>query len=141
MTKFIVKVIICIAVCALLVMGYHALCGNVRDVKINKVNSAIYTQQDIDSAIKTVIRRFGWDFDWNGCKLTEISYAGDARNKQEAESSSDYGGDEVIVLTSDFNVGSSGYKKGLESNSKETDWTWILVRSSGGRWKIVSSGH
>ena len=49
--------------------------------------------------------------------------------------------DEVIVLLSSFDVDSSGGDGSLNPNSTYDNWSWILVRTSGGKWKHVDHGY
>lgn len=49
--------------------------GNIENVNIVEVDSEVFTQKEIDSAIDAVLRHFS--LFWSGCTLTEIRYAGD----------------------------------------------------------------
>ncbi|AMJ41429.1 Copper amine oxidase N-terminal domain-containing protein [[Clostridium] propionicum DSM 1682] len=112
--------------------------GNVKNVEIKSVKSNIFSENDIESAINTVIAYFKAEF--SGCTLTEIVYAGD--DKQEfAYLASQYNADEVIVLVSSFDVDSSGGDGSLTPNSTYSDWKWILVRDRGGQWKHFDHGY
>lgn len=114
-------------------------CGNVEDVKVIEQESAIYSERDIESAIKTTKRYFKRAF--SGCSLKEISYVGDDKMEDLQEWANDYKADEVIVLTSSFDVDSSGGDGSLNPNSTYKNWQWILVRNHGGRWKHVDHGY
>lgn len=135
--KKIAAAVICLAVCAAL-----AACGGrkTEGLKISMEKSGLYSEDDIYSAIQTIVDEFNRD--WNGCTLTEISYAGDERTAAEAETrAEDYPGCEVIVLTSSFDVDSSGGDGSLEANTTYEDWSWILVREKGGKWRHVDHGY
>ena len=60
--------------CAILVLTLCA-CGDVSHAATHEVESELYTQSDINSAINITKRQFRRS--WNGCTLTEIYYAGD----------------------------------------------------------------
>lgn len=125
--------------CILLVFCLSACGGNVSGVKTHNVDSEIYSQGDINSAIETIKKEFKRD--WNGCTLTEIYYAGDDSSKEWQDCADRNNADEVIVLLSSFYVDSSGGDGSLNPNSKYNNWNWILVRTNGGQWKHVDHGY
>lgn len=51
------------------------------------------------------------------------------------------GADDVIVLVSTFDVGASGGDGSLNPNDTYSNWKWILVRTTGGKWKHVDHGY
>ena len=116
--------------------------GDVSEVKIRKVESKLYSQEDIDAAIAVIIDEFR---SWQGCKLTEIYYAGDETNQQENAYYIEGGvyekAKEMIVLESSFEVDESGGDGSLEANSTYDNWEWLLVREDGGTWKHVDHGY
>lgn len=114
--------------------------GNVGNVEIIEVESNLYTADDIDAAIETIITLF--DREWEGCTLNEIYYAGDAKNaayQHVREDGTD--ADEVIVLLSSFDVDGSGGDGSLNPDSTYENWNWILTRESGGEWKHIDHGY
>ena len=65
------KVLIAVlTVLALLLAG----CGGKKDVTVDYGSSALYTQEDMDAAIKLIRAEFDT---WKGCELHSIRYAGD----------------------------------------------------------------
>ncbi len=114
-----------------------------KDVQIHAVESEIYSEKDINAAVQVIIKEF--DHSWNGCTLTSISYAGDERTQAESEyylnTRKIYSEDELIVLTSSFDVDETGGDGSLNPNSTYDGWSWILVRNAGGRWKHVDHGY
>lgn len=115
-------------------------CGSVSRVKVIPVESELYSQKDISAAIRKVERDFRWG--WSGCTLTEIAYAGDERTAEEAESHADmWDYDELIVLISSFDVDSSGGDGSLNPNSTYDNWSWFLIRRSGGEWMHADHGY
>ena len=126
--------------CVLLLFGLCA-CNKEKtdDVKMPFVESKIYSQEDISSAISTITEEF--KNEWSGCTLTEIYYAGDDVSAEYQDWADRHNADEVIVLLSSFYVDSSGGDGSLNSDSTYDNWNWILVRSSGGEWKHVDHGY
>ena len=49
--------------------------------------------------------------------------------------------DEVLVLTSTFDVDESGASPSLNPGQTYTRWMWILVRTNGGTWQHVDHGY
>ncbi|MDE5605005.1 MAG: hypothetical protein K2I73_05430 [Eubacterium sp.] len=132
------KKIFCLLLCCLMIVCFSACSGNIKDVKIKTVESNIYSQEDIDDAIHTIMREFHQD--WSGCKLTEIYYAGDEYEDNQFLAER-YNADEAIVLLSSFDVDSSGGDGSLNPNSTYDNWNWILVRNKGEKWKHVDHGY
>ncbi|MBQ7546817.1 MAG: hypothetical protein IJT41_07625 [Clostridia bacterium] len=115
--------------------------GNVDAVRIETVDSALYTQQDIDDAIAVILEDFK---SFTDCTLTRIAYAGDEVTQEEIEcrregyeSWGDF--DELIVLMSDFTV--IGNHNDSLNDGPYTDWNWILVRQDGGPWRHADHGY
>ena len=130
-------------VCVILLTVFvFATGGKVKDVQIRNVQSDIFSDRDIASAIRRVKWRFV--FSWRGCTLKEICYAGDEASQAELkhrEKGDNWEYDEVIVLNSDFEVDDSGGDGSLEPNSNYRNWKWILARKSGGGWRLLTWGY
>ena len=133
------KKIVCIILCSLLVFSLSACGGDISRVNTHNVNSEIYSQEDINAAIDTIKKEFMMN--WGGCTLTEIYYAGDDSSKDHQDWADRNNADEVIVLVSSFDVDSSGGDGSLNPNSTYSDWSWILVRTNGGKWQHVDHGY
>lgn len=131
--------IVCVVLCILSVFGLSAYGGNISEVKTQRVESELYSQDDINSAVDIIEKEFRSN--WKGCTLTEIRYAGDETTKKHQDWSDRNNADEVIVLLSSFDVDSSGGDGSLNPNSTYDDWKWILVRSNDGQWKYVDHGY
>ena len=116
-----------------------AACGSVKNVQTEEVASERYSQKDIEAAIGAIKKEFVRN--WNGCTLTEISYAGDDVSENHRKWAERNGADEVIVLTSSFDVAEQGASPSLNPGSTYTRWMWILVRSEGGTWQHVDHGY
>ena len=113
--------------------------GNTQNAVIIPVQSDIYTSEDINDAIKTAIQYFKREF--SGCTLKEIQYIGDQAERSFDEWAEQYHADSAIILTSTFDVDSSGGDGSLNPNSTYKNWQWILVRSANGSWKHASHGY
>lgn len=133
------KKILCTMLCILICISLTACGGNVSKVNTHNVDSEIYSEEDINAAIDTIIKEF--NSSWNGCTLTEIYYAGDDCVKDHQEWAERSNADEVIVLLSSFDVDSSGGDGSLEPNSSYNSWNWILVRTNGGQWQHIDHGY
>lgn len=110
--------------------------GNVNFAVTAQVDSALYSEREIEDAIEVAEEYFKRHFD--GCMLTAISYAGDERTTDWADR---YDGSEVIVLISDFLTGPEAGDGSLNPNDIYTKWMWILVRTPGGRWRHADHGY
>ena len=123
----------------LLLLALAGCGGSVKDAQTKEVPSELYTQKDIDAAIGVIKKEFSRN--WKGCTLTEIYYAGDDVSQEHAEWAERNDADEVIVLTSSFDVDESGASPTLNPGQTYTRWMWILVRSNGGKWRHVDHGY
>ncbi len=130
-----------VVICLLLTMAF-SLCacgGNVMTVRTRVVQSELYSQADIDSAVAVIKKEFRTH--WKGCTLKEIYYAGDEISESYQDWADRNAADEVIVLLSSFCVDSSGGDGSLNPNFTYTGWNWVLVRSDKGTWKHVDHGY
>lgn len=126
-------------ICALLMVITLCSCGSISKVKITSVQSNIYSENDIDSAINVTLNYFRDNF--SGCTLKEIHYAGDDYLDDFKYWAHQYQCDEAIVLVSTFDVDSSGGDGSLNPNSTYENWDWILVRNKDGEWKHKDHGY
>ena len=134
------KKIIAMLVLCVLLLGFTGCGGDVSDVQVQLwEESELYDDKEIHSAINEAIRYFKKNF--NGCTLTEITYAGDDVTAAHGEWAERHDADETIVLISSFDVDSSGGDGSLNPNSTYNGWNWILVRDTGGRWRHVDHGY
>lgn len=134
MKKYLSMILLC-----MMILGLCACGGNTDNVKTHKVDSAIYSQEDISSAIEVIKKEF--KSSWKGCTLTEVYYAGDDISKAHKDWADRNNANEVIVLLSSFDVDSSDGDDSLNPNSTYDNWKWILVRKNGNQWKHVDHGY
>ena len=126
-------------ICILLVLCLNACGGKISEAEIQNVESDLFSQEDITSAINVITKEFKRN--WKGCTLKEVYYAGDDRSIAHQDWAERNNADEVIVLLSSFDVDSSGGDGSLNPNSTYNVWNWILVRANGGRWQHVDHGY
>ena len=114
--------------------------GDISNVNITiPSDSSLYSTEEIKDAIDVAMEYFKKEFD--GCTLTEITYAGDETSADFTEWAQRIDGDEVIVLVSSFDVDASGGDGSLNPNSTYTKWMWIMARQEGGKWQHVDHGY
>lgn len=133
MKKAFIALMLCISLLLL------CACGDVSDVKVLPYESEMYTDAEIEEAIDVTKDYFKKHFD--GCKLLEITYAGDERTTAEKEFASRHNADELIVLLSSYYVSPTGGDGSLNQDSTYDGWCWILVRNNGGKWRHVDHGY
>lgn len=115
-------------------------CINLRPASIDYGNSDVYSQQDMDEAIKMIKDRF---YSWKGCKLYSISYAGDDFCERELDYCNTLADDgvtytECIVFRMRFR--SPIFGGGAWNPNFEYDWSWYLARTQGGEWELLTWG-
>ena len=125
----------------LLLITTCACKGNVSNVEIESYESTMYEDSDVEAAIEVVKEYFKENFE--GCKLTSITYAGDEVTQNHIEVAKRHNADEVLVLSSSFETGSSLAigDSGLNDNHTYVKWLWILVRTEDGEWQHADHGY
>lgn len=100
--------------------------GDVSKVNVTiPTDSSLYSTDEIKDAIDAAMDYFKKEFD--GCTLTEITYAGDETSADFAEWAQRIDGDDVIVLVSSFDVDETGGDGSLNPGSTYTKWMWIMA--------------
>lgn len=133
------KKTIVLLLCALFLLSLTGCQGDVRSARTRSVHSEIYSQEDIEQAIEVIKSDF--QKNWKGCKLLEISYAGDEYNRRFLGAEPRKENKDMIVLLSSYHVGFSGGNGSLNTNFTYEDWNWILVRTNGGEWVHADHGY
>ncbi len=113
--------------------------GDVSDVTVIERPSAVYSKEDISSAVRVTMDYFSKEFD--GCTLIDLAYIGDDALSGYTEFAERHQAQEVIVLVSTFAVDESGGDGSLNPNSTYTGWKWILVRNPGETWRHADHGY
>ena len=132
------RVLACAALCLLLLTLTACGGGDVGEVGILEVDSEIYTSAELEKGVNTVLDYFQKEFD--GCKLSDLEYVGDERNRDFIGYAERVGADEVLVFRSNFDVDERGGDGSLNPNTSYMGWLWILARTNGGEWEHVDHG-
>ena len=133
------KKVICLALAALLVVSLVG-CGKLSSsMEITCDTSQIYSTAEIHDAMDVVKTYFRRHFD--GCTMTALGYIGDEKKDYMDGFAAQYGVDEVIVLVSDFETGSSGGDGALNPNDTYSSYKWILLREKDGSWSHADHGY
>ena len=113
-------------------------CG-ARSVKIVDHSSDIYSDADIEAAMKVVMQTFDESSElWS---LLELSYIGDDKMEDYQDYTERKEADEVIVLLSDFYISIFSDSPTMATGTKYENYNWILVRNEGEEWRIVDQGY
>ena len=121
-------------------LKYHSFeDGDVSNVKIIRVESEIYSNEEINSAIDVILEEFKENY--NGCSLLEIKYIGDEKNNDYIDWATRHNKSEVIVFISNFKVGPNAGDGVLNPNSEYEGYSWILVRNENENWIYVDGGY
>ena len=104
----------------------------------NTAAAPLFDEEEIEEATEEAVKYFNKNF--KGCTLTEISYAGDEISLKYTEWAVRYNADEVLVLTSAFEVGPDCEDGSLNPDSTYTDWLWIMVKDNNG-WRHADHGY
>lgn len=119
---------------------------NLSGVKIDYGTSSIYSKEDMDAAIKIIMKEFEA---FEGCKLHSLSYTSDEEcNTAEniAWMNQCKAKDDPEVFTQCIVFNSSFHSPKTDSGAwnpdeEYTDWSWWLARSDGGEWKLMTYGY
>ena len=97
-----------------------------------------YSDEDIQAAAATVEKAFRKDF--SGCTMTALRYTALSGIDANVEWAAQYDAEEAMVLYSNFTVDDTGADASLNPGTTYTDWQWVLVRSTGEAWDLVTWG-
>ena len=116
------------------VIGIFLFKSNSHEVKLDIADSEIYSVEEREAAINSVIQKFE---DFNGCKLYSLTYAGDQKSNMETEYLND--GRKCIDIDSSFRSPIFG-GGGWDSNEIYT-WHWVCAQNTDGSWEVVNYGY
>lgn len=143
----IMKRLIAMVLCLLFVISL-AGCGkgNTKNLVIDYGTSSIYTKDDMDEAIDVIKKQFG---SFEGCELHSLSYTSDdACNNEdniawmnELEEANDNKESFTQCISFDSSFRSPKNGGGAWNANEEYTWSWWLVRSEGGTWKLMTWGY
>ena len=131
-------IIVCLAVAIVLALAW---CGKEKDVKIDYGTSELFSQADMDDAIKEIKKTFST---FEGCKLYSLSYTSDEKCEKELEycnklASDGITYDECIVFDSCFR--SPFTNSGAWEPHTIYTWSWYLARTDNGNWELLAYGY
>lgn len=126
---------------ALILMFSLAGCsrGSTQGVQTKIGSSDVYTQEDMESAIRIVTGFFRKEFE--GCTLKTLEYSEELTQDDAEEWAQQYDAQQAIVLISSFYVAPNGGDGSLNPGSTYENWQWILTRNSGEAWTLQTWGY
>ncbi len=119
--------------------------GDVSNAQIDYGESALYTKEDMDAAIRVIEKEFRT---WRGFELHRITFVSDEKcneenvawlNELEDANDADEHFTQCIVFESDFHTAKND--EGFEADTDYTHWQWWLGRCDGGEWKLMTWGY
>lgn len=113
--------------------------GSTRGLQTKIGSSDVYTQEDMESAIKIVTEFFRKEFE--GCTLKTLEYSEELTEDDAEEWAKQYEAQQAIVLISSFYVAPNGGDGSLNTDSTYENWQWILVRNPGENWTLKTWGY
>lgn len=137
MNKGIKLLLIMMVVVSSFFFAYTFNRGNVFDVEKKIQNSEKNDIEDIEKAMKVVIRHFRLNF--KGCKLLEIVYDDEFQKEAEAWALNHHA-EKAIILQSSFQTDHRGGDGGFNPNDTYTRWKWMLVWEKN-QWRLKTWGY
>ena len=129
-----------------LILVFALTFGKLEAAEVIYGESEIYTQAEMNAAIKIIKKQFG---KWKGCKLKNIRYAGDdCNNAENLKWMNDLAPvhnyepnfTQCIEFFSDFYV-SKKTKTIFNPDSEYKNYQWWLARTDGGKWILLTFGY
>ena len=125
-----------------LILVFALTFGKLEAAEVIYGESEIYTQAEMNAAIKIIKKQFG---KWKGCKLQNIRYAGDECNNIENlnwlnDLRPEKNFTQCIEFFSDFYV-SKKTKTIFNPDSEYKNYQWWLARTDGGKWILLTFGY
>lgn len=117
-------------------------CGsniNKDEITIDYGHSSIYTEKDMDKAVKLIFKEFKG---WLGCEMHSLRYAGDEYNNEEnlqklneAKEGGNY--TQCMIFLCDYHAPRDG-GGAWEPDKEYIDYEWWLGRSGDGDWQLLT---
>lgn len=145
MKKIMTLFVLMICICGSTGCGGTSV-SDVSEVKIEYGNSSLYSEEDMNAAIKLIKDEFST---WDGCELHSISYGSDDKcnseniawmNELATANDINEKFDQCIMFKSDFHSPKNG-GEAWNADYEYTDWQWWLARSEGGTWRLMTWGY
>lgn len=136
-----------IVFCCMLILSLVG-CKNsaTKNAKIDYGTSAIYTEEDMNTAIDEIKETFKL---FEGCELYSLSYSSDDvctdeeniawMNELESANDDKQFFTQCIMFNGSFRSPKKG--GGAWQPNEEYTWSWWLARSEGGEWKLMTYGY
>ena len=114
--------------------------GNVSDVTVDYKESAKYSHDDIDDAVKVVLDTFS---EFDGCTLHSLTYAGDEKSNENIGycNSLDKNSEYIDCIVFDSNFSSPKNGGGAWEADETYTWSWYLARETNGEWVLLTYGY
>lgn len=117
-------------------------CSKKMDYQLERGNSSIYSDADMDEAVAAIMKEFST---WKGCEMHSLEYVGDECNSEDNiawMNQLDLGKNytQCIAFTSSFHSPKNGGGS-WQPDQEYTNWGWYLGREDGGRWKLLTWGY
>ena len=108
------------------------------------IGSDVYTEAEMDAAVDAIMAESFWD-EMNA-RVLDIHYIGDEQSENYLASVQgrfpDSGYTECAVFNTDFRSAFLAKNAApLAPREVYTDYQWVLARSDGGNWEVVTSGY
>ena len=127
-----------LTVIAALIISVLCITGCSGGTTISSFSSSIFNTDEFDEAVETVQTEFS---NFEGCTMSEISYAGDEATREEAEARG-LAPEQVMVIKTTFTTDDNARRDSLDPDSTYEDYTWILTRNSTGEpWTVIDHGY
>ena len=108
------------------------------------IGSDVYTEAEMDAAVDAIMAESFWDE--MHARVLDIHYIGDEQSTNYLASVQgrfpDSGYTECAVFNTDFRSAFLAKNAApLAPREVYTDYQWVLARSDGGSWEVVTSGY
>jgi len=120
--------------------------GITKNAVVTLGESQKFSEDEVQAAADSILKKFR---DFKGCDLKRLWYD-EEKSDREADSYM-FGGkgsengvkkENVIVLFSNFYVGSTGGDGGFQPDADYRDWNWIVIRDSKtDKWRVDDWGY
>ena len=115
-------------------------CVSLKPATIDYGVSEMYSQADMDSAIKLIKETFS---KWEGCKLYSISYTDDGLCERELDYCNTLADDGIVYdqcIVFRMSFRSPVFGGGAWNANYKYDWSWYLARTNDGNWDLLTWG-
>ena len=108
------------------------------------IGSDVYTEAEMDAAVDAIMAESFWDE--MHARVLDIHYIGDEQSENYLASVQgrfpDSGYTECAVFNTDFRSAFLAKNAApLAPREVYTDYQWVLARTDGGSWEVVTSGY